>query len=211
MTRRNFASNPLLEVQLQRPVHASHDLDPHLGAAVALAVVGVALFARHALNALDLALDLLQGLLHELRDGILAVALEDKLRVPQPHHRVHHQVEHELVLIQALAGHHMCEYALGLKAADDEALDDLALLPVGCQLLVTLRVQGASQLLELVSPPNAARGDKPVVNTNSWNSMVTPTVSSTLLSKPSSHDTKSAPYAERDMSLPVKLDGRLVG
>ncbi len=211
MARRNFASDPLLKVQLQRPVYAPHNLDPYLRAAVTLAVVRVTFLARHALDPFDLALDLLQGLLHELRDGVLAITLEDEFRVPQPHHGVHHQVEHELVLVQAFARHDMCKQAFGLETADDEALDNLALLPVGRKFLVALCVECVPQLFELVSPPNACRGDEPVVNTNSWNSVMTSPMSSTLFSKTPSHNAEPAPYAERDVSFPVKLDGRFVG
>ena len=75
------------------------------------------------------------------------------------------EVDNVLVLIAALAWHHMSEDALRPMASYNHTHCDDAALPMLEELLVAVGVPG---VLELITGYDARRCDEPVVDSDAW-------------------------------------------
>ena len=173
VARRHAVADPSLEAQPHRAEQPSHGADAHLGSTVALAVVLLAVLFADALDGLDVASDGLERSGDQCHEGSLIVALQEELDVAEPCHVTGHEVHHVVVLIGALAGHHVGEDVLGLVAADDEALDHGPRFPVLQEFGLAVVAVAVAEFLKLLE---AAGRDVPVVDADAGHSVLTFTV-----------------------------------
>ncbi len=156
-------ADPGFQAQLRRAEEPSDRSHAYLGAAVGLRVVGRGVLVADALDAVVVDLDELDCPFDQLLQGALVVSLHNDPGVSEPLDVRRDEACRVVVFVDALTRYHMGEDVLGHAAADQHALDDLAL---GSGLVApppTVVVVGVAELLLLL---HASGRDEEVVGTD---------------------------------------------